>query len=435
MSVPAIVKLIKRHKDENPLFNKLYTLANHFYSDSLYRNSVYLMLSSLIMAFLGFFFWTINARLYSAADIGIATALISTTSLIVNISLLGFNNAIIRYLPKWPNKNEYINIVFLYISLVSLIVGIIFIAFAGFFAPKLQPVFLDIGFAVFFAVFIVVSSINTITDSLFISYRSTHFILIIYTIMSLSRIIFALLMPKSLHNATFYEYAVSIVLAAILSILFLNRYRDYRPSLHWRVGSLGETWKFSFANYISSIVAGVPTMILPLFILNRIGAAQAAYHYIGMMIASIIFVIPQSITQSLFSEGSHNEKNILPLTFKSLRLTLLLVTIPIVIFIVFGKFLLVIFGKEYSLNVYAYLCLLVLSAYPLAINYVCFAVVKLKQLNRALIYINVFNTIIFIILYFYLIRLGLWGVGIAWLTGNIIAAAIYVIVVLRALKK
>jgi len=68
-------------------------------SDSLYRNSIYMMISTLIMSFLGFVFWMIVTRLYSASDVGLATTIISVMGLITSFSLLGLNVGLIKYLP------------------------------------------------------------------------------------------------------------------------------------------------------------------------------------------------------------------------------------------------------------------------------------------------------------------------------------------------
>src|SRR6185437_4704409 len=65
-------------------------LYQHFTSDSLFRNSMYLMLSTAIQALFGFFFWIINARLFTATEVGLATTIISIGTLITSLSLLGF---------------------------------------------------------------------------------------------------------------------------------------------------------------------------------------------------------------------------------------------------------------------------------------------------------------------------------------------------------
>ncbi|GAH42108.1 unnamed protein product [marine sediment metagenome] len=51
-------------------------LYNYLPNDSLYRNSIYLMLSTRVMAVFGLFFWIINARLYSSEQVEIVATLI-----------------------------------------------------------------------------------------------------------------------------------------------------------------------------------------------------------------------------------------------------------------------------------------------------------------------------------------------------------------------
>ena len=70
------------------------------YRVSLYRNAVYLMLDNAIPALSGFAFWVIAARLYSAENVGIASATISVTGLLVAFSTLGLGNTLIRFLPN-----------------------------------------------------------------------------------------------------------------------------------------------------------------------------------------------------------------------------------------------------------------------------------------------------------------------------------------------
>jgi len=82
---------------------------NYLANDSLYRNSIFLMLSTGVMAVFGFFFWITNARLYSSEQVGIGTTLISIMTLISSFSILGLGNGLIRYLPTSERKNKKIN--------------------------------------------------------------------------------------------------------------------------------------------------------------------------------------------------------------------------------------------------------------------------------------------------------------------------------------
>ena len=93
--IPAIASLrsFKRSGKAGDSFHHpiktIKKIINHFAQDSLYRNSIYLMLSTAIMAFFGFFFWIINTRLFSPTQIGLATALISSRRSAGRISYRG----------------------------------------------------------------------------------------------------------------------------------------------------------------------------------------------------------------------------------------------------------------------------------------------------------------------------------------------------------
>jgi O-antigen/teichoic acid export membrane protein len=80
------------------------------------------MLSTGVMAVFGFFFWMINARLYSAEQVGIGTTLISIMTLISSFSLLGLGNSLIKYLPTSDKKNEKINTSFMLVGLTSIFI-------------------------------------------------------------------------------------------------------------------------------------------------------------------------------------------------------------------------------------------------------------------------------------------------------------------------
>ena len=49
--------------------------AQRLSKDPLYRNSMYLMATSVVSAGFGFLFWILAAKLYPKEDVGIATAL------------------------------------------------------------------------------------------------------------------------------------------------------------------------------------------------------------------------------------------------------------------------------------------------------------------------------------------------------------------------
>ncbi|MDV3104087.1 lipopolysaccharide biosynthesis protein [Thermococcus waiotapuensis] len=70
----------------------------------LYRNSIYISLSSLTTALAGFIFWAIAARLYPEGDVGVASAVVSALNLTFQLSMLGMGSSLIRFYPEYREK-------------------------------------------------------------------------------------------------------------------------------------------------------------------------------------------------------------------------------------------------------------------------------------------------------------------------------------------
>jgi len=136
---------------------------NYLANDSLYKNSIYLMLSTGVTAVFGFFFWIINTRLYSAEQVGIGTTLISIMTLISSFSILGLRNGLIKYLPTSERKNEKINTSFILVGLTSIFISIFFLVFLKTFSPRLFFIRESIIFSLLFILAIVFCSLNIIS--------------------------------------------------------------------------------------------------------------------------------------------------------------------------------------------------------------------------------------------------------------------------------
>lgn len=70
------------------------------FKDPLYKNSFFIMLTSLSSSGFGFVFWMLAAKLYMKEDVGIATALISSMGMLILLTRFGLDVSIIRFFPK-----------------------------------------------------------------------------------------------------------------------------------------------------------------------------------------------------------------------------------------------------------------------------------------------------------------------------------------------
>ena len=76
-------------------------------ADSLVRNSVLIMVTTVVNSLLGYVFWVVAARTYTAAAVGLVTALISAMSLTSMLSSLGTGQTLLQLLPRQRDPAQW----------------------------------------------------------------------------------------------------------------------------------------------------------------------------------------------------------------------------------------------------------------------------------------------------------------------------------------
>lgn len=407
----------------------------HFAQDSLYRNSFYLMLSTAIMAFFGFFFWIIVTRLYTAEQVGIATTLISVTNLISVISTLGLSAGLIRFIPKSEHKNNMINSSFTITIVSSLLISLLFLIGIKILSPKLIFLRENTFFTVTFMLFITISSVNLIVDSIFIAYRSAKYALIKSSVISIVKLILPVFLITFNAYGIILAVAVGNVLAFFVSLMLLVVIFKYSILLRIHIKVVNKLASYSFGNFIAGLLTMLPTMTLPIIITNKIGSEETAYYSIAMMIGALFFIIPMSTAQSLFAEGSHNEEDMKNHIIKAVKITALFLLPVIIITILFGNYILLAFGRKYSSGAFTLLQFLVLSTVFISVSSISATILRVREKIKELIGISAFSALVIILLSYVFIELKLIGIGYAWLIGQAAIAIVYLYFVVRDLNK
>ncbi|MHB8277214.1 MAG: oligosaccharide flippase family protein [Candidatus Humimicrobiaceae bacterium] len=403
----------------------IFKFYNLLAKDSLYRNAIYLMLSIGVMAVLGFFFWIINARLYSAEQVGIGTTLISVMTLISSFSILGLDNGIIRYLPTSERKNKKINTSFTSVALMSILISAIYLIFLKTFSPKLLFVRENIIFSLLFIVFIVFSSLNIISENVFIAYRSSKYVLIKNIIFSITKLILPFILITLGAYGIFMSVGIAVTIAFVFSLIFLILKYNYlfKPTINKDI--VKRMTKFSLGNYASGFIGGLPAMVLPILITNLIGPKYSAYFYMDMMIANLLYVIPMATSQSLFAEGSYNGSELKIHLKKAIKIISIIIIPAIIVTVFFGKYILLAFGKDYSNEGLQFLRLLSLSGIFVSFNYIFETILRVKHRIIELIYISFIKAILILGLSYLFLTRGLLGIGFAWIIGQGLVNLIY----------
>ena len=285
----------------------------------------------------------VAARFYTEAEVGFSSAIISAIGFLGTLSLFGLITALVRL----------INTCFTVCGLIGLVVAAIFIAGLNLWSPALHFITNN---AIFTSVFIIVTValiFSRLLDATFIAKRKAEFTIAKNVIFSLLRI------PLPIGFILFFHafgivasWGVAIGVALVISLFyFLPRVqKPYKLLPTLNLPLLKAVWRYSSGSYLANLLTGSPVFLLPLIVLNSLGAESNGYFYIAWMMAGLLFTIPTAVASSLFAEGSHFEDKLGENIVRSFKFISLLLVPAAVLFVFAGKWIMLLFGENYSIN-------------------------------------------------------------------------------------
>jgi len=398
---------------------QLITRGKHlFETDSLFRNSVFLIASTAIMSVLGFLFWLSVAHLYTPEQIGSASALIAATTLLGNMSLLGLEYSLMRFLPQSKNQSRDINAAIGFVALAAAVAGVGYLLISpllNIHISHLDDPLLRVGFVVL----MIVVSLNSLTDAVFIANRRAELHTLTYSVLATVKLILPLVLLPFGSLGIFAAYSVAMLSSLALTFFLMRRHVGYqfRSKPNWRL--LRNVRAYAANNYVGHLLASLSPQLMPLIILNSLGADKVAYFAMAITIANFLYVIPVAIAQSLLAEsaGSPDGKRS---HVKAATKILALVLIPAVaIAIIAAPFLLQVFGHEYSDNSSTLFQILAFATFFVAISEVGNAILNIEHRSSGVVASQVSSVVVTLAATVLLMPHGLVGVGIALLLGNI----------------
>jgi len=400
----------------------------------LYTNAFYLMINTAVTSLLGFFFWMVVARSYTEAEVGFSSAIISVMTLLSTMSLVGLNASLVRFLPHADKPRELINSCLTVGGLVSLLLAGMFAAGLGYWSPVLAFVKQNIIFVFAFIIFTVLSTLSSLVDAAFIAKRRASFVLSKNTVYSALKIPLPVFFAFFLHTfgvVASWGIAIAVALGVALFLLLPRVESRYRPTPTVKLGLLREMWRYSTASYLANLLSASRMLLLPVIVVNILGAEANAYFYVAWMIANLLFIIPTAVSQSLFAEGSHSDHMLRRNLIRSLKFTFLLLTLSVIVLLVVGKWLLLAFGQSYSLNALRLLRVLSFSSLPLAIGQIYGATLRVTGRLKELIAVQAFTSAVALVASYLLIpTVGIVGVGYVWIVVHGIVAVYAALILL-----
>jgi O-antigen/teichoic acid export membrane protein len=400
-----------------------------YLNDPFRRNALFLISTYSANALIGFFFWTVAARLFSPDDVGKATSLISAGFLVAQLSGLGLGIGLMRFLSEEQDKVKLIN------STASVTLGMSLLLSCGFllginlWSPGLSFIYGDCLDLAAFVLFSAVFALNTLFSQVFIALCTAQYALY-QSLIFAAKIAVLFLMLTCGYLGVFISFTAGVMISCMAAVLLLrNISPQYLPRIAADISSLNKMMRFSLGNYTGDTFKTLTGFVAPLIIINLLGPAMSAYFYIGWMVAGIFFNICYAINFTLATVGAHEPVNIRWQTIKSVRFVTLILVPSVILMYFLGGFLLSFFGKQYSEEALWLLRILSIASLPLAVNEIFIAVCRIRKRIKPVIII--YGTISF----FTLIAgsmltqvMGLVGIGIAFLTAQTATALALIII-------
>lgn len=384
------------------------------------------MASTVLSALLGVSFWALATHMYSARVLGLDGALVSAMMTISMVCQLNLSNVIFRFLPQVQRGiGRRVLEAYGVAGALSLLTGIAFILLA----PSINPrfTFLDthVLLAAVFAISIVAWSVFSLEEAVLASLGFATWLPVENCLFSIVKIA---LLPVALLFAAGHGVFISWVLPLFVSVPVINVLIARRVIPHASraqrgaqgiIGVFGRRRLLAFlAQDLLGTTAGkVSVAAVPMLVVAQLGAAQNAYFYIPFVLVTSFDLLSLAVVAALTTEAARTPARVRELTRIAIT-RFLVIQVPLVaVVILAAPLLLRPFGAQYVHHGTTLLRLLIgASCFRSAIFLYC-ALARLSGHGRGVLLAQGAIAVVLIGSSSLLAaRMGLVGIGVAWLS-------------------
>lgn len=433
-------------------FRRVPGYLHHARSDSLVRNSLYLMASTVVTAGLGYVFWAVVAHSFTSREVGTGSAVISLCSTVALLTYLGSSAILIERLPARERSSEWAAVL---IRVCLVTAGVTAVVTAAAVPLLLTSPDYHLFFSAAPPILIAVVgaaawTLVNLFGAAFIAARRAGRLLSIQALVSASKLLFVL--PLAAARVGAVGLVEAWVASAVLGVgvgagwlvprMGLGRRSNVRPPRraadkpvfhmrqyprprHRRVPARpsADSVRHLVGQHLTSLGGAMTPLLLPVVVALRLGVTQNAYFYITEMMGAAFFMVSPSVATAVFAEGVRARADLRGVVVRALRVIVVMLAPAMVVMIVGGKLILGLFGASYAAAGYGLLILFAISALPDAVSNVAVAVCRVTHrlgysaaLNLGMLVITVAGGWIL------MPRLGIAGVGVAWLGAQTLGA-------------
>jgi O-antigen/teichoic acid export membrane protein len=397
----------------------------------LFGNAYALTVNTAVTATLGSLYWVIAARLYSPRELGLGAAAVSTMTFLSNLSQLNLNAALSRFLPEsGPSGPRLVVYAYGASSLVAVMISAVFLAVVSRTSGHLAFLTEDPLVAVLFCLSVAAWGIFTLQDSVLTALRGALWVPVENAAFGVAKALLLVALAGALPGlGIFLSWNAPVVVALIpvnllVFRLLLPRLRSLGPA---RLPDWRALRRFVALDYVGFLFMQAGTNALPVLVTARLGGVANGRFYVAYAIANALELVAYNFGVSLTVESSRNPSRLAVYTQQILRRGFLLFTPGVMLLSLAAPLLLKVFGDGYAQTSATLLRVLLLAVLPKLLVAIFVAVSRVrKRVGRIIVVQAVTSTLVLSLSLALVGRLGILGVGVAYLISQTaVAAAVY----------
>jgi O-antigen/teichoic acid export membrane protein len=275
-------------------------------------NGLALIAAKVLTMGLGFAFWVIAARLYSAREVGIAAGVVSAMMLCTQLAVLGLGSAFITHFPRFQDRPaRLLDTSLTFVAGLGVLWAGAFLLVASWAFRELNVAAARPAFALLFVVASVFGTLGILLDQVATALRrgdqalSRNVAFAVGTVGLLGGLA-AAGAPRGAQTI-FLPWALAGLGAWLVGVAQLRRtLPSYRPRAAADRGLARELAAAGLPNYVLTLAERAPGLLLPVLVAELLSPAANATWYVVWMMAWVIYIVPIQVGMTIFAEVSHD---------------------------------------------------------------------------------------------------------------------------------
>ncbi|GAA2148374.1 hypothetical protein GCM10009760_40300 [Kitasatospora kazusensis] len=387
--------------------------------EPLLRNGHLLAASSVVAAGLGSVFWIFATRWYSADTVGRSYAALSAAALLSALGRFNLDNVLVRFLPAAGRHTRRLVLQCYGVSAVcSALAAVVFLLLIPWIAPGLgflrSPV-LALAFVAATAGF----SVFVLQDGALTGLRRAGWVLGENSIFAVAKATaLALCAALAVGTGILVSWSAGLLVSIVVTNVVLFRHAVPAHQRADRTGAPRPTriMRYAGADYLGNLSGIAAASVVPLLVLNQLGAEQNAYYSLAWIVGDTLYLAAFSMGSSLVVEAARAPERLAEHARRMLWHSGRLLLVAVVVVVAGAPWILSLFGPGYAAHGTVVLRLMTLSALPNVVLSVAIGVARVRRALGWLIGLQLaFAAVLVVLVVWLLPGFGLTGVGLAWL--------------------